>query len=197
MSDKAAACFILALIAVPFTLGWKISHGDPGIAVCSVVATFVLFCLWGLWHGRIEDRRRDAQVRLLRQQQWQQEADEREREQQREATLRATGFDHVDTMTGPEFEHYVAALLRGHGYRTALTKMTGDFGVDIVASKENIRTAVQCKRQGNPVGAAAIQQVVAGALMHDCGETMVVCNRTFTRAARELASPSPLRTYRP
>lgn len=106
----------------------------------------------------------------------------------RDALYRATGQAAVDAMTGVEFEHYVAAVLRGNGYLVEVTRATGDFGVDLIATKEGVRTAVQCKRQSRVVNGAAIQQVVAGAAVHDCAATMVVSNHRYTRAAEQLAS---------
>lgn len=105
----------------------------------------------------------------------------------RDALYRATGQAAVDAMTGVEFEHYVAAVLRGVGFHVELTRATGDFGVDLIATRDGIRTAVQCKRQSRVVNGAAIQQVVAGAAVHDCGATMVVSNHRYTKAAEQLA----------
>jgi len=102
--------------------------------------------------------------------------------------LRASGFDQIDMMTGIEFEEYFAAVLRGLGYEVTTTKTTGDFGVDLVAARDGSEQPVQCKRKnGGAVGAAAVQQVVAGARMHECGATMVVNQNLFTRAAQQLA----------
>lgn len=64
---------------------------------------------------------------------------------------------------------------------------TGDFGVDLIATRDGVRTAVQCKRAARAVNGAAIQQVVAGAAVHDCSTTMVVSNHRYTRAAEQLA----------
>ena len=104
-----------------------------------------------------------------------------------DALYRATGQAAVDEMSGVEFEHYVAAVLRGRGYAVEMTKATGDFGVDLIATRDGVRTAVQCKRQGRMVNGAAIQQVVAGAAVYECDTTMVVSNRRYTRAAEQLA----------
>jgi restriction system protein len=109
------------------------------------------------------------------------------RKVRRDALYRASGQAAVDAMTGVEFERYVAAVLRGIGYTVELTRATGDFGVDLIATRDGIRTAVQCKRQSRVVNGAAIQQVVAGAAIHDCGATMVVSNHRYTRAAAQLA----------
>ncbi len=109
------------------------------------------------------------------------------RDRRRDALYRATGQAAVDAMTGVEFEHYVAAVLRGIGYTVEFTRATGDFGVDLIATRDGVRTAVQCKRQNRVVNGSAIQQVVAGAAVHDCDTTMVVSNHRYTRAAEQLA----------
>ncbi|MDT5008405.1 MAG: restriction system protein [Mycobacterium sp.] len=98
-----------------------------------------------------------------------------------------SGLREVDSMTGVDFETYVAARLRAAGYRVSPTKITGDFGVDLIASKGGERLAVQCKRHGQRIGPAAVQQVVAGAAMHRCSTTMVVSNQEFTASATALA----------
>jgi len=145
----------------------------PGLAVTHhPLAAFVFFGVFAVsvcwWYGNLSDR-----------------AGERKREE----ALRASGFGQIDTMTGIEFEEYCAAVLGGLGYQVTLTRTTGDFGVDLIAVNDGKRTAVQCKRKrGGAVGAAAVQQVVAGAAMHGCSATMVVTNNLFTRAAEQLAA---------
>jgi restriction system protein len=96
----------------------------------------------------------------------------------------ATGMSRV---SGTEFEDYVARVVRSCGVPVIMTSATGDWGVDIIVGKRPNRLAIQCKRQSRPVGTSAIQEVVAGAPMHDCTRTMVVTNHEFTPAARKLA----------
>jgi len=108
-------------------------------------------------------------------------------EARRAARYVRSGLRDIDAMTGDDFESYVAGKLRGAGYRVAMTRATGDFGVDLIARKGKERLAVQCKRHGRRVGAAAVQQVVAGSLLHGCTSTMVVSNQEFTPAAVQLA----------
>ena len=98
-----------------------------------------------------------------------------------------SGLRAIDRMSGTEFEEFVAAQLRIAGYSVAPTANTGDYGVDLIAKKDGVRMAVQCKRLGKAVGVAAVQQVVAGALHHGCNRTVVVTNQTFTKAASRLA----------
>jgi restriction system protein len=90
-------------------------------------------------------------------------------------------------MSGIEFEDHVARIARTCGVPVIMTSVTGDWGVDLVVGHRPERLAVQCKRQSRPVGAGAVQEVVAGAPMHGCTKTMVVTNHEFTRAAAKLA----------
>jgi restriction system protein len=90
-------------------------------------------------------------------------------------------------MTGMEFEDHVARIARGCGVPVIMTAVTGDWGVDLIVGNRPDRVAVQCKRQSRPVGAGAVQEVVAGAPMHGCTKTMVVTNHEFTPAAVKLA----------
>lgn len=92
-----------------------------------------------------------------------------------------------EAMSGTEFEDYVARIARSCGIPVIMTSTTGDWGVDLIVGHRPNRLAIQCKRRARPVGASAIQEVVAGAPMHDCTATMVVTNNEFTSAARTLA----------
>jgi restriction system protein len=93
----------------------------------------------------------------------------------------------IDAMTGTDFENYVAARLRRAGWQVRFTSVTGDYGVDLIAGKDGKSVAIQCKRHGNSVGVAAVQQVVSGARHHGCTKSIVVSNQEFTQAAKQLA----------
>ena len=65
----------------------------------------------------------------------------------------------LDEMEGVEFEQYCAELLRNRGFiDVKLTKASGDFGVDILAEKDGVTYAIQCKRYADPVGVKAVQE---------------------------------------
>jgi restriction system protein len=93
----------------------------------------------------------------------------------------------IDAMTGTEFEDYVAARLRRAGWQVTFTSVSGDYGVDLIAERDDKSVAVQCKRHGKPVGVAAVQQVVSGARHHGCTKSIVISNQEFTQAAKQLA----------
>lgn len=92
-------------------------------------------------------------------------------------------------LSGPEFEAYVALVLRDNGFkRVELTAGSGDQGVDILAERNGKRYAIQCKNYEGAVGNFAVQEAYAGAQYYGCDEAVVICPGAFTRGAKELAA---------
>ena len=91
-------------------------------------------------------------------------------------------------LDGPEFEAYVALVLRDNGFKhVALTKGSGDQGVDILAERNGMTYAIQCKNYEGAVGNFAVQEAYAGAQFYGCDKAAVICPGEFTRGAKELA----------
>lgn len=91
-------------------------------------------------------------------------------------------------MNGYQYEKFVCRYLSGNGFSNVkCTKASGDYGVDVLASKGRNRYAIQCKLYSNPVGLSAVQEVVAGMKHYGCDAGMVVTNSTFTQQAIQLA----------
>ena len=64
-----------------------------------------------------------------------------------------------------------------------LTKASGDFGVDILAEKDGVTYAIQCKRYADPVGVKAVQEAFAGREYYDRMVGAVLTNQYFTAPA--------------
>ena len=94
----------------------------------------------------------------------------------------------VDEMDGLAFEKFCAELLEKKGFIDVnITKASGDFGVDILAEKDGVTYAIQCKRYGDPVGVKAIQEAYAGREYYDRMVGAVLTNQYFTTPAVEAA----------
>ena len=94
----------------------------------------------------------------------------------------------MDELEGHDFEYYCADLLKTHGFdEVEVTKGSGDFGADILAQKDGISYAIQCKCYDKPIGVKAIQEVYAGRDYYDCMVGAVMTNQYFTASAVELA----------
>ena len=94
----------------------------------------------------------------------------------------------MDEMEGHDFEYYCADLLKANGFlEVEVTKGSGDFGADILAEKDGITYAVQCKCYDKPIGVKAVQEVYAGRDYYDKMVGVVMTNQYFTQPAVELA----------
>lgn len=86
-----------------------------------------------------------------------------------------------------EYERMCSARLTTLGWKTTVTKGSGDQGVDILAHKGHKSVAIQCKFYNGPVGNKAVQEVLAGKQYYGLIAAAVVTNATFTPSARALA----------
>lgn len=94
----------------------------------------------------------------------------------------------MDDMEGHEFEYFCAELLKKRGFaEVEVTKGSGDYGIDILAEKEGVTYAVQCKCYAAPVGVKAVQEAYAGKDYYDRMVGAVMTNQYFTAPAVEAA----------
>ena len=106
----------------------------------------------------------------------------------RRITAPKNGASRCLRLDGPEFEVYVALLLEDNGFKhVALTKGSGDQGVDILAERNGKTYAIQCKNYEGAVGNFAVQEAYTGAQFYGCDAAAVICPGEFTRGAKELA----------
>lgn len=95
----------------------------------------------------------------------------------------------IDLMEGHEFEHWCANLLSNIGYaNVSVTQGSGDQGVDVLAEKDGVRYAIQCKCYSKDLGNSPVQEVVAGRKFYHCHLGAVITNQHFTKGAKELAA---------
>jgi restriction system protein len=95
---------------------------------------------------------------------------------------------NLDLMEGHDFEYFCAQLLKRRGFQDVeVTKGSGDYGIDILAEKEGITYAIQCKCYATPVGVKAIQEAYAGRDYYDRMVGAVLTNQYFTTPAVEAA----------
>ncbi len=96
--------------------------------------------------------------------------------------------EDFDLMEGHEFEEYCAELLKKCGFEDVeVTRGSGDYGIDILAEKDGVTYAIQCKCYNAPVGVKAVQEAYAGRDYYDRMVGAVLTNQHFTQPAVEAA----------
>lgn len=97
----------------------------------------------------------------------------------------------IDAMSadGWKFEQYAADILRLIGYsNVTVTTGSGDYGIDVLAEREGVTYAIQCKCYSNPVGNKAVQEAFSGKEYYKKMVAVVLTNSTFTSAALKTAA---------
>lgn len=93
----------------------------------------------------------------------------------------------IDAMTGTEFEDYLSLQFSTLGFQVATTKVSGDYGADLILQKKNFSIAVQAKRYQGKIGVKAIQEVIGSMAYYSADKGLVVTNSTYTKNAENLA----------
>lgn len=96
---------------------------------------------------------------------------------------------NIDNMEGHDFEFYCADILRKNGFENVeVTRGSGDHGIDILAEKNDITYAIQCKCYSADINNAAVQQAYTGKGFYKKDIAVVLTNRYFTAQAKEEAA---------
>ncbi len=85
------------------------------------------------------------------------------------------------------FENHCMEILKKNGWKVKETPITGDQGVDLIASIDNLRICIQCKNHKKAVGNNAVQEISAGKLYWKGTHAVLVSKSGFTKSAQKLA----------
>lgn len=89
---------------------------------------------------------------------------------------------------GMDYEDVCLQEFRRCGWGASKTQAGSDKGVDILATKESITVAIQCKSWSSKINTSAIQEVVTGQQYYDADFSIVITASEATTQAIELAT---------
>lgn len=104
-----------------------------------------------------------------------------------------SNIESIDTMSGKEFEQFCKLLFEKQGYVVETTKASGDYGVDLILLKDDIKTVGQCKRYNNKISLSAVQEIVAGKNYYNSRNGFIITNNFFTQPAINLAQANSIK----
>lgn len=94
----------------------------------------------------------------------------------------------IDRLSGRQFEDFLDKLLPRLGFsNTKRMPLSGDFGGDMLASKDGKTFVIQAKRLCRTVGVRAVQEAHTAKQYYGANTAMVISNRAFSLRARKLA----------
>ncbi|SFK65531.1 Restriction endonuclease [Halogranum rubrum] len=91
------------------------------------------------------------------------------------------------TLHPRQFEHLVARLWDELGYKTTVTKRSGDDGVDVIATAEEQRVVIQTKRNrpSSQVTSRVVQRTIGTIPQFRADQAIVVTTSEFSPSARK------------
>jgi len=94
---------------------------------------------------------------------------------------------------GIKFENHCMKILKKHGWEVKETPNTGDQGVDLIASINDLRICIQCKDHEKAIGNKAVQEISAGKLFWKGTHAIIVSKSGFTKSAQQLAKSNKIK----
>lgn len=107
------------------------------------------------------------------------------------ANLNWSSKDWWWSLDGWEFEEEVARVFELNGYKTKVTKKSGDGGIDIIMYKNNYKYAVQCKHYQDEVPVEPIRAL--NGVKDDFGADIliIVASSGITKAGHDFIANKP------
>ena len=84
-------------------------------------------------------------------------------------------------------------LLKSQGWEVKGTPNSGDQGVDLIASIDELRICIQCKNHKKAIGNKAVQEISAGKLYWKGTHAIIVSKSGFTKSAHKLAKANKVK----
>lgn len=98
-----------------------------------------------------------------------------------------------DSMNGFQFERFCGDLLRKNGFKNVeVTQGSGDYGIDILAEKDEVTYAIQCKCYSSKIGNKVIQEVYSGKAFYNRMVGVIMTNNYFTQSAIDTAKKTKI-----
>lgn len=94
-----------------------------------------------------------------------------------------------------EFIVYISNLLEQSGYNSSIIPISNNYGVHIIAKKDEIVYAIHCKHHLSKVGKVPIQILVSGMSHYNAHIGIVVTNNYFNNPAKDLALTNKVITW--
>ena len=97
------------------------------------------------------------------------------------------------SLSGTEFEEYVASVFKSLGFAVDYTPVTGDHGIDLILRRGNERAAAQCKRWEDTVGEPEVRDFLGSMVAVGVKTGYFVTTGEFSAQAMEFGERNGIR----
>lgn len=124
------------------------------------------------------------------------ESEEEEKVKQHEQKLEEIIGSNINSLSGVEFEKVCQKLVQNMGFKTEITKASGDGGVDLIAYNNQPllsgKYIIQCKRYTGSVGEPIIRDLYGVITSERANKGILMTTGHFTKSAIAFAEGKPI-----
>ncbi|KAF2957504.1 hypothetical protein AS159_07500 [Thermotoga sp. Ku-13t] len=102
-----------------------------------------------------------------------------------------TGF----VENGQQFEAYLCEIFRRAGYRVHPTKLSHDFGADLLIENNGKLVVLQAKYYNKPIDTSAVEEAVVAGAIYGTGFVGIVTNNEIPERVKEFARQFEGKTF--
>ncbi len=102
-----------------------------------------------------------------------------------------TGF----VQNGQQFEAYLCEIFRRAGYRVRPTKLSHDFGADLLIESSGKLVVLQAKYCNKPIDTGAVEEAVVAGTIYGTGFVGIVTNNEIPERVKEFARQFEGKTF--
>ena len=102
-------------------------------------------------------------------------------------------------MTPEQFEHYVANIYKENGYKTNVSPLSNDWGIDVIATKGDDKIGIQAKMYGGSsrkVNRRMIMELYGAAAFQECTAAVLATDGEVLPDAKEVAEKLGIKILR-
>ncbi len=214
--DGSWGCGIIILIAI--SIIWIQNHWQSFLIVLAI--SIIIYLIY--WIIKDNKRIKEGKITLQREQEAKEKAIELEKQKQEfERQQIANGLvKYKDKWGNPEqvkrwkeididldnnfsslspydFEKFIAALFEKMGYETKTTPSSGDYGADVIATKGNEITIIECKRysRGTHVTPEEVQRTLGAIWKYKANKAIFITTSQFSTRAAKLEKEAPIELW--
>jgi len=96
-----------------------------------------------------------------------------------------------------EFEDLISKLFKKMGYSTIVTKRSGDFGADVIASKGEEKILIEAKKysEGNNITPQQVQRTLGAIYKYKADKAIFITTSDFSISAKEVEREAPIELW--
>ncbi|WP_425805569.1 restriction endonuclease [Desulfitobacterium sp. Sab5] len=118
------------------------------------------------------------------------------RENENKSKILSQKVEQLYELTPREFEEWTANLFESLRYeKVTLTPQSNDKGIDVLAEKNGLKIAVQCKKFKGVVGSPSIQTFLGALQNAEAHKGFFITTGTFSVEAEKIALNMPIELY--